>query len=86
MNHIGAKPDAGPSAWDQLAQTQNYEHPVRQQSVQQPPVAAPPIKPPVNNQAAPTPPPPVSVGQQPQAPEYGEELHPELVRIFFLNY
>jgi hypothetical protein len=87
MNHIGAKTEAAPSAWDQLAQTQNYEHPVRQ---------APQLnaKSPVNNQTPMTPtqqsPPPQTIQQSPlppvqqqtdqnKPPEYGEELHPELV-------
>ncbi|XP_070492618.1 mRNA (2'-O-methyladenosine-N(6)-)-methyltransferase [Chironomus tepperi] len=86
MNHIGAKTEAAQTAWDQLAQTQNYEHPIRQQQSQtiSSPTSAPklPIAA-VNNQTQPP------VGQiqqqppttpQPQQPEYGDELHPELVR------
>lgn len=67
--NVGAKSDAGPSAWDQLTATPNHDHPIRQPQppppmpmspvVKQPPAAAPDVKP----------------------PEYGEELHPELVSL-----
>ena len=87
MNHIGAKTEAAQTAWDQLAQTQNYDHPIRNQQQSQPPTLTPPSSAPklqtVNNQTQPpvgqiqqTPPPPP---QQTQQPEYGDELHPELV-------
>jgi hypothetical protein len=53
MNHIGAKTENTPqipSAWEQLAQTQNYEHPIRQQGLAQ--AISSPVKPPstINNQ------------------------------------
>jgi phosphorylated CTD-interacting factor 1 len=113
MNHIGAKTETQSSAWDQLAQTQNYEHPIRQTGVQPPPpplnnttsvaaaiataVPKTPATAPAatsNNQSpqintavaagpqpqAPPNPNQNASSQQPQAPEYGEELHPELVR------
>lgn len=65
--NVGAKSEAGPSAWDQLTATPNHDHPIRQPQppmpmspvVKQPPTAAPDVKP----------------------PEYGEELHPELVSL-----
>lgn len=88
MNHIGAKTEAAQTAWDQLAQTQNYEHPIRQQQSQtiSPPSIAPKLPTTViNNQS----PPPIGQIQQQQQtppqppqqhqPEYGDELHPELV-------
>lgn len=90
MNHIGAKTEAAPSAWEQLAQTQNYEHPVRQpaQLNAKPPIInqtplTPTQQPPptVPQQQSPLPP---AVQQQPdpnKLPEYGEELHPELVSL-----
>jgi hypothetical protein len=99
MNHIGAKTEAPNSAWEQLAQTQNFEHPIRQQGgvkpinnnqtqpitipppatpLQQTPQQQSPVLPP--NSAAP----PAGNSQQTptdpnKPPEYGEELHPELV-------
>lgn len=90
MNHIGAKTESAPSAWEQLAQTQNYEHPVRQPATQLN------AKPPIINQTPLTPtqqPPPAIQQQSPlppanqqqsdpnKLPEYGEELHPELVSL-----
>ena len=61
---VGAKSES--SAWDQLAATPNHDHPIRQQ---QPPAIPPPVvKPPAA--------PPAS---DVKPPEYGEELHPELV-------
>lgn len=81
MNHIGAKTE---TAWDQLAQTQNYDHPIRnQQSPPQPVTPASAPKAPIINQTAGTAqlqqtPQPNQTPQQ-QQPEYGDELHPELV-------
>lgn len=90
MNHIGAKTEAAQTAWDQLAQTQNYEHPIRQQQSQTitSPSSAPKLPTvSVNNQTQ------SNVGQiqqqqpsttpqpQQQQPEYGDELHPELVSL-----
>ena len=60
--NVGAKPDAGSSAWDQLANSPNHEHPPR------PPTQVPTS--PVVKQPLPT---------DAKPPEYGEELHPELV-------
>lgn len=70
--NVGAKNDAGSSAWDQLAATPNHDHPIRQQQQQQP------------SQPQPPPPPVAPVVKQVPAgdvkpPEYGEELHPDLV-------
>lgn len=93
MNHIGAKTEAAQTAWDQLAQTQNYEHPIRQQQSQTltPPSNAPKLPTTIiNNQSPPpiqqqqqTPPQPPQQPQQHQ-PEYGDELHPELVNYLIL--
>lgn len=63
--NVGAKSET--SAWDQLAASPNHDHPIRQQS-QLPAIAPPAVKPPA---AAPT--------TDVKPPEYGEELHPELV-------
>lgn len=91
MNHIGAKTEAAPSAWDQLAQTQNYEHPVRQTTqiinAPKPPInnqtPLTPTQPPIQQQQSPLPqiqsPPQQTTTDQTKLPEYGEELHPELV-------
>lgn len=65
---VGAKSET--SAWDQLAATPNHDHPIRQQQL--PSVSPPAIKPPT---AAPA--------TDAKPPEYGEELHPELVSIKF---
>lgn len=89
MNHIGAKTEAAQTAWDQLAQTQNYEHPIRQQQSQTliPPSSAPKLPTvAVNNQTQPTAgqiqqQQPSTTPQQQQQPEYGDELHPELVSL-----
>lgn len=67
--NVGAKSDAGSSAWDQLAATPNHEHPIRQQ----PPPPQPP--PPPAKLPAPN-----SASTDVKPPEYGEELHPELVK------
>lgn len=92
MNHIGAKTEPAPSAWDQLAQTQNYDHPVVRQPTQvnaNKPQIVNQQPPPVvqQQQQAPLPPP---AAQQPtdpnKQPEYGEELHPELVNKNFMVY
>lgn len=97
MNHIGAKTESASSAWDQLAQTQNYEHPVRQATTTTTQLNA---KPPIINQAPLTSnqqmPPTIQQQQSPlpqiqqqsdqnKLPEYGEELHPELVRLFLIR-
>jgi hypothetical protein len=103
MNHIGAKTEAPNSAWEQLAQTQNFEHPIRQQApmggvkqtnnnqTQPIAVAPPPTTPLQQTQQQQSPvqppnsaqPPAGNPQQQPtdpnKPPEYGEELHPELV-------
>lgn len=68
--NVGAKNDTVPSAWDQLAATPNHEHPIRQQ---QPSPQPPP--PPVVKQPAVAP----AANSDAKPPEYGEELHPELV-------
>ena len=94
MNHIGAKTEAAQTAWDQLAQTQNYEHPIRQQQQTQTLTALssapklPTVA--VNNQTQSTvgqiqqqQQPPTTAPQQQQQPEYGDELHPELVSYIF---
>lgn len=65
--NVGAKSDAGSSAWDQLAATPNHDHPIRPQ---QPPLPPSPV---VKQPTTPV------VGDV-KPPEYGEELHPELVR------
>lgn len=65
--NVGAKSDAGSSAWDQLAATPNHDHPIRPQQPP-PPSAAPVVKQPITQTGDVKP------------PEYGEELHPELVR------
>lgn len=62
--NVGAKSDAGSSAWEQLAATPSHEHPIRQQQ----PTAPPPV---------------VKQTSDAKPPEYGEELHPELVSGFF---
>lgn len=109
MNHIGAKTQETPSsAWDQLAQTQNFDHPIRQQPTQTTTAISGIVKPIINqtqqqqSPSLPPPspniqsnvqsPPPPPTPQQPQnptdqnkPPEYGEELHPELVMITFIN-
>lgn len=110
MNHIGAKTEAPNSAWEQLAQTQNFEHPIRQPASMggvkqinnnqtQPIVVAPPATPLHQSQQQQSPvqppnsaqPPAGNPQQQPtdpnKPPEYGEELHPELVsRKFSLSH
>lgn len=58
--NVGAKSDAGSSAWEQLAATPNHDHPIRQQQ----PTAPPPV---------------VKQTSDVKPPEYGEELHLELV-------
>lgn len=97
MNHIGAKTEVNQTAWEQLAQTQNYDHPIRSQQVATSlvpltPTSAP--KPPLNSQpqannnavAGSQPPQQPAQSNQQQQPEYGEELHPELVNdVFFCN-
>lgn len=86
MNHIGAKTEVTQTAWDQLAQTQNYDHPIRGTTQTTTTPQAPPTPPPKapiinNNQTTANndnkQPPPTAPTQQ--QPEYGEELHPELV-------
>lgn len=63
---VGAKSES--SSWDQLVATPSHDHQIRQQ---QPPLVPPPAsKPPTA---------PASTDVKP--PEYGEELHPELVNI-----
>ena len=102
MNHIGAKTETPSSAWDQLAQTQNFDHPIRQQTssttisvkpiINQTPLpqqqsSSQPTSPNIQSSPPPHPPPPTSQQQPPttsptdpnKPPEYGEELHPELV-------
>lgn len=60
--NVGAKPDAGSSAWDQLANSPNHEHPTSRQPMPSSPVVKQPLPP-----------------TEGKPPEYGEELHPELV-------
>lgn len=71
MMNVSAKPDAGSSAWDQLANSPSHEHPISINPIrqQQPPLQPPPPSP-VVKQPLPT---------DAKPPEYGEELHPELV-------
>lgn len=70
--NVGAKTsvasDAGTSAWDQLAATPNHDHPIRPQ--QSPPT---PMTPVVKQSPSATP--------DVKPPEYGEELHIELVNL-----
>ncbi|KAG5675320.1 hypothetical protein PVAND_005231 [Polypedilum vanderplanki] len=100
MNHIGAKTESQSSAWEALAQTQNYEHPIRQQpGMQQIPLnnsnannittvpktpttisSGVSISPLINTVQQPPTQQNQNASQQQQALEYGEELHPELVR------
>lgn len=75
--NVGAKNDAGSSAWDQLASSPNHEHPVRQQQAAQAPPQPQPIPPPL----PPVVKQPAAAPTDAKPPEYGEELHPELVRI-----
>jgi hypothetical protein len=94
MNHIGAKTDTASTAWDQLAQTQNYDHPLmRQQPQPAATVSKPTLPPPPPSPATATNSQSVQPAVNPQTPaptevkppEYGEELHPELVSVHNWN-